>query len=920
MLRLRLSVLITTVGVAFRRLLANRRLVAGLLVGFAAAVAASASIPVFTALSLQRMLQAELAASAQRAPASVQIAHFADPRRRTGLAELEAADRIAREVGPDLLGLPVEPFVRYGALELVRPTPVDPGRINPNVERWVSLAFLSELAEHVKVTDGRTPAGRASDGSLEVMVTEEALDKLDLALGAHLWVPLGKAERAPRAQVRIVGLFEPLDPADPYWFLNGPYEQQLFLPEATFRELVGAPGTEPAQYTWFYGLRNEQLQVAGVIPFLRGLYELESRMAQAMPDTELFAGPYELLTRYAHRANELQLLLTLLAVPPLAVVAYFLVLSSGQLVERQRQEIAVLRSRGASLWQVVAIYLTEGGLLAGGALLIGYPAGILLARVMGSAVGFLQFVNRKQPELRLPLEFWGYGLGAAVLAAIAYLLPAIPAARQSIVSFKQESARAGRLPLWARFGLDLLCCGLAGYGYYTLSLRQGGSVEPLHLLAPALAVFGGGLLLLRGAPLVARLASRAVERRGSAPLYLALVQLARNPAGYAPVILLITLTVGMGLYSAAAARTLERNSVDSIWYAGGTDVALTEAWESEASADGKEVRIVAAPPWLAHEMLPGVVQAARVRTEEVVPSVGGRSQPKAWLMAIDPDQFGRAAWFRRDLAPAHFYEYLNLLGSDEEAVLVSRTFLARNNLQPGDRISLTGAGEQELSLVVYGALDYWPTLYGEQGDFFVANLDPVELGLGLQPYQVWLKMAEGAPLQPVLDELAGRGINVVRAADHRQEVIRALRDPQLSGLLGGLTNGFLLAAGITVLGFGIHAALNARSRHLQFGLLRAMGLSRTQLLLTVGLEQLLTVLIGVGAGTGLGLLVAQLFVPFLQQGAASRTPPFQVVSLPADRLRLYLVLLLMLLLGVLGLMRSLGRLRIHEAVKLGEDH
>lgn len=933
--------------ISARRLWTNRRLALGMLVGFTAAVAAASSVPAFTAGALQRVLQTELAAGTLRQPAAVHVAHFENPRRPTKPAMFEQADDLARTEGLELIGLPVSPMVRYGAMEKVPVTPFDPKRMNPNVERFMSLTFLSDLEQHVKVTDGRLPKGMVGPDHFEVMVDEEALDKQDFTVGAELWVPLSRSTGAPKVKVTVVGSFERLNPEDPYWFLGGIYEQALFLPEASFRkDLITRDRAVPAQYSWYYGLQNTDIQVTDVIRLLGALYELEARMVQVIPDTELFGGPMDLLTRYALRAMDLQLLLLLLVVPPLVVVGYFLVVTSGLMVDGQRQEIASLRSRGASLWQIASIYLLEGALLGGLASVLGFPLGALFARAMGAVSGFLQFVDRKQPPLILPLDFWLYGFAAAALAALAYLLPAIPAARESIVTFKQESARRLRRPFWNRIGLDFIALAVAGYAFYTLYQRHqallaaavtadsGAPVrlmEPIHVLAPALFVLGAGLLLLRLFPLAARLGAFVADRKAGAPLYLALAQLSRATASYTPVILLLTLTVGMGLYSASAARTLERNTADRVLYAGGADVVLEEIWEyKEVAGDGGQSEaggpvqseLSAAPPWEGHYTLPGVVHPARVRTQSVVPMLGGRSQRKSALMAIDPQDFGRAIWFRRDLNDFHINEYLNLLAQDEEAVLVNEDFLRRNKLKAGDRVTLVGENQQEVSLVIYGTVQYWPALYPEQGDFFVANLDYVEQGLGLLPYQVWLKMAPGAKLQPVIDALKEQLILTTRADDYRQKLIQARRDPQLNGLLGGLTNGFLLSAVVSILGFWLHAALNVRARVLQFGVLRAMGLSKAQLLGAVALEQVLVVGAGVACGTGLGVAAASLFVPFLQQGAGSVavTPPFVVVSLADDRLRLYIVLVVMLVAGIGGLMAALGRLRIHEAVKLGEDH
>lgn len=919
--------------IAFRRLWANRTLVAGVTVGFMVAVGATSSVPAFTAGALQRLLQAQFRTDGQQRLTAIHLAHFEQPRRPTTRNEYLEADRLIREEGPGYIGLPTAEAVRYGALVPTRLRPVDPERVNPLVERWMSLSFLSELKDHVHLVAGRFPEpGKSPEGIYEAMVEEEALDKQAFDVGAQFWVPLNRSPDGPRVRVRVVGAFRRTAMEEPYWFQGGSYDQHLFITEETFREqLLREEQVAPGQYSWYFGLESDRIRVTDAVRLLEGLYDLEARVAQVIPDTELFEGPMDLLTEYALQAIDLQGMLLVMTIPSLAVIAYFVAATSSMIVLSQRQEIAVLRSRGASLWQIALIYLSEGVLLAGVGMAGGYPIGILLSRMMGAAVGFLQFVDRQQPPLLLPPAFWLAGVCAGALGILAYLLPALLAARSSIVTYKQESARRSQVPIWARWGLDLLCLALAGYGYYTLSQRAPSPagdalrLDPLQVIAPALFLAGASLLMLRMIPRAVGLAFRLLDRWSSTPIYLALIQLSRSPGSYAPVILLLTLTVGMGMYNAMTARTLERNVADRIHYAGGADVVLDEAWDyaeepDPASPTGSRVTAVMPPMWHVHDDLPGVEHAARVRVEVITPSVGGRSQRTAKLVSIDPADFSRVAWFRPDLARAPFHLYLGLLQHDEEAVLVNGEFLRRHNLAPGDRVTLTAEGQAEVSVVLYGALDYFPTLIPAEGDFFIANLDYIEENLGLRPYQVWLKLRPGARVQAVIDALDAHGIQTLRADDHRQRLIQARRDPQVNGLLGGLTNSFLTVATITVAGFLLYASLSIRSRVLQFGLLRAMGLSVSQSIAIVVLEQVFVVALTALLGTGLGHAAARIFIPFLKAGAGEPVPPFVIDHEVVDQLRLYAVLLLMLTAGTAGLVTALRRLRIAEAVKLGEDH
>ena len=88
----------------------------------------------------------------------------------------------------------------------------------------------------------------------------------------------------------------------------------------------------------------------------------------------------------------------------------------------------------------------------------------------------------------------------------------------------------------------------------------------------------------------------------------------------------------------------------------------------------------------------------------------------------------------------------------------------------------------------------------------------------------------------------------------------------------------------------------------------------------LGIEQLLLILTGVTAGTVLGVAVSNLFIPFLQVGTARNVniPPFVVLIAWDDIFKIYAVFAAMLLVAVAGMIWFLMRLRIFEAVKLGE--
>lgn len=919
------------------RLWHNRRLMATTLLGFVLAVAIVCSIPIFSDGALQRILVTELGRDERPGvqPVALNFSYFGKDGAPSAPA-LATYDALhAYMTGPALQALPFkpDPLIHVASLDATLARSADPARPDPAKKRWLKVGAVSDLPAQARVIDGRMYKPEMAAGeAVEAVITNGAFTEHELVVGTELLLPVARDnEFARTVKVRIVGVIDDPRPGDGLYLLGAQFDSSLLVDLKTFRESVlEIEGAVPYQFTFYMGLSAAQINLANLDRFLDGMYTAESRAGQILPGTALFASPQSQLYQFAHKGQVLRLMMLVLSIPLLALVGYYLLVTASLAVDRQRQEIAVLRSRGAGMGQILGVYLAEGTLLTGCALLAGPPLGLLIARAMGAAAGFVQFVDRKPLQVQLTARAMEYGIAAAAVALLATLIPAAMAARESIVSFKQQQARAGRAPVWHRFFLDIVLVSLSLYGWYTLTqqaalqaknLPKAGAapemvIDPLHFLLPAVLIAGLGLLLLRILPLLAAWLERITRRWAGAPLHLALTQVARSPGGTAPVVLLLTLTVGLGLYSAAAARTLEAGYADRIHYTNGADVVLTEVW-----AANEETNTFEEPPWAFHTEIPGVAAAARVRiTEKVGVSAGGRITGQGTLVGIVPPEFGRTAWYRSDLAPHHLNQYLNLLAGDEEAVLVTPAFVAKQRLKPGDRITITHGG-REVSLVIYGAISYWPGVSDKGGDLFVANLDYVQEHLGLRPYYTWLRMEKGAPTKPVVERLSLEKIPLLSIDDARALTAQARRDPQRTGVYGALTIGFIVSAALTVLGFLLYAVLSLRSRLLQLGVLRAMGLSVRQLLFALGLEQVYAVGAGMLAGTGLGLLAARLYLPLLQMSSdlADGALPFRIMADPVDRARLYAVLSIMLLAGFAALGTVLRSLQIHQAVKLGED-
>jgi putative ABC transport system permease protein len=268
----------------------------------------------------------------------------------------------------------------------------------------------------------------------------------------------------------------------------------------------------------------------------------------------------------------------------------------------------------------------------------------------------------------------------------------------------------------------------------------------------------------------------------------------------------------------------------------------------------------------------------------------------------------------------HPFYYLKYLGLYENAAIIPSKVAEKYQLKLGDTVSV-GLQDGMIEFVVVGILPYWPSQYPDQSPFVIANLDYIYDQVPIIPYDVWLKMKPGALTGPVMKQLESKGIELAEVKDVRIELATQAKHPTRGGVFGILSLGFLVSIIISLTGYVLYWFFNLSGRIVQFGVLRAMGLSRKQLTGMLLLEQLFTAGLSIALGIVIGKIASLLFLPFLQttENVANSVPPFRVVFDSKDTTQLYIVVAFMMLMGAGLLLAHIRRLRVHQAVKMGEE-
>ncbi|MFC5450141.1 ABC transporter permease [Paenibacillus aestuarii] len=962
-----------------RKMWNTRWLTLSTLLGLVMAVAFTTSIPMYADGALKRVVAKSLADKSDGLPAgSLLIRYQAVGADRAGLNELHDVNQYIRETIPHDIGFPISAYARSYTVKGAQLTPVDPSKVDPSKRRQMTITALNDLPHQVEWTMGQMPSGKLDSNTLEAAVLEEAMYRNDLHVGDMFNYPISGASGSQLLKVKIVGAFKPNNENDAYWFQGQEgLINALFVDEAMMVDTLLTDKKIPLQLAnWYYAFDLKDIQTSQLTPLQNRLERLDINLFQILKNTKVDVSFQPMLQEFRVQSVQMQILLFTLAAPMIAMVFYYIVMNARQSLDRQRSVIAVLRSRGGSTRQIIGIYLLEGLVLGAIALLAGPCIGWFMAKSIGSSSGFLTFVDRKSIPVGFTAEAMVYGGLAVLIAIMSSVIPAVVFARSSIVGYKQQLARSDRAPVWQRWFLDLALLGIAGYGYYLfdqrqlLSLQTGLTtdqlqVHPLLFFVPALSIFALGLFFLRIFPWLLRLFGWLGRRFLPVPLYLTLAQLTRSAKSYYPLMLLLVLTLGLGIYNASAARTIDLNSTERTLYQYGTDVVMQAVWEgfsddvptdpnagqngggqgqgagqgssaggaqgsggggAGAGAGGGQVELPPSkiryvePPFQIFRDLDGVEAAARVLQTKGNVVVSGKSTGQGLVMGIDNVDFAKVAWFRPDLFPAHPNQYLNLLGSYEQAVIIPAGFAKKYALKEGDLLSIS-IQQQPLEFVIVGILPYWPSQYPDQTPFFITNLEYLYDQAPIAPYEVWLKVKLEAKVAPMLAELQAKGIEIASVKDVRNELIAQKKHPARGGVFGILSLGFLVSVIVSLIGYLLYWFFNLSSRVVQFGVLRAMGLSRKQLTGMLLLEQGFTAGLSIALGIGIGKLTSYFFLPFLQttENVKTQVPPFRVVFESRDTEQLYFVVAFMMLTGIALLFLHIRRLRVHQAVKLGEE-
>lgn len=819
----------------------------------------------------------------------------------------------------------------------------EPGKSAPSVV----VRALDNYEGSIKMVKGRMPSAKLDeDGYIEVMVSRAAEQKLGVVLDKTYYVNttstlIKKAAEANRITVKVVGVFDYSGYAYTGLSDTDTGIEMYMNYELAYKELL-VKRDYMKRATWYFVGDYSSLTTEQVLQFENALTSLQQWTKTSGLSKETLMPPLDVVQEFSSALTSVRLLLVMFYIPILILLIFFIFMITKLVVDNDRNELSVLRSRGASPRQLLSIYFIQSGILSGVSLVLAPLIALALCRLLGATSGFLEFGQRAPISLHISGETLLYGLAAAVLVMVTMIVPALLASRLEIVEQKQQKAKKKIKPLWQKLYLDIVLLAVAGYGYYNyLSQRsiiaatnaQAGTVtlDPLNYLLIVLFLIGAGMLFLRLYPLGLMLGFKASKARLRPPLYSGLTRIGRMQGREQFLLLFLVMTIAMGFFSANSARTINVNMDEKVLYKGGTDMIVTPSFEIGSGVD--TVDTVYMRPFLFND-IDDVTAAAKVVTgRDPQLAFGGKSlKTNVNLMGIHPHQFAQVAWWRYGISQKHMNDYLNLLSENADGCILSKNAAEQLNVGVGSMVYLKpeGAKAKVLMVTVVAIVDVWPTYYptvtntkGEVEDNYliVANLAQIEGEVQNLEYQAWLKTDKVFSATEMSKIMIDRGMQVKSIVNTKAEYENSQTSAVRQATNGALTLGFLVIILVCAIGFIIYWVLSIKGRVLQIGTMRALGMPIRQVYQMIFWEQLLLAGAGVLLGIVLGGAASSLFVPMLQTafGAADQVPPFHIVSAAADFIKIYAFIAALLALGMGLALFMLRQIKAAAAIKLGEE-
>ncbi|KAB2866838.1 MAG: hypothetical protein F9K46_01520, partial [Anaerolineae bacterium] len=362
-------------------------------------------------------------------------------------ADVSSASASIRQEFAQSFGLPVLREAQYIGIGFWG---IRSAEDNLNIGNY-SIGTLEGADTQIQIVAGEWPAESTSANEIPVLISEELFYTTGLEVGDTLTATRSGGKTVT---LKIAAMWRAANTNDTSWMLPPKFFNEVLLVQPNDLDtMIEGNDTPIEEVDWYVLFDGTGLRTSDVQALLSNIINGERNVNATLPGIRLDISPKSGLESFNEEVNELRQQLVIVVLPVGGLILYFVTMLSGMLVGRQQHEDVILSSRGMSRRALLRLHALMWLILAGAALGIGMFAAPSVVELVGRTTSFLRFDN-PTPDLSIQFTQQAVLLGAAtgLIAASSGLLIAWRTTRQSITSFKQSQARAGKA-WWQRMYL-----------------------------------------------------------------------------------------------------------------------------------------------------------------------------------------------------------------------------------------------------------------------------------------------------------------------------------------------------------------------------------------------------------------------------------------------------------------------------------
>lgn len=234
-------------------------------------------------------------------------------------------------------------------------------RDNDKQDLFFIPTYMENMEYHIALLKGEIFNEAADkEGIYECIINEKMLYTCNLSVGEVITFPKTEMNDQKELKIRISGIFKESDSHDPYWVrYPNSYEKSIFMSEKSLNEIMSRRAAENINMNLTYNilLDYEKMTYKQVKRVKSGIEELIAKPPAAK--MIITSALPEILAGYQEGESQVRATMQTLQVPLLVLLLAFLYMVSSHIFEMEQNEIAMLKSRGVSNFQVVGIYLMQ---------------------------------------------------------------------------------------------------------------------------------------------------------------------------------------------------------------------------------------------------------------------------------------------------------------------------------------------------------------------------------------------------------------------------------------------------------------------------------------------------------------------------------------------------------------------------------